>query len=1074
MDLSATWTAGLHLNFIRRKWSTGGIKKMKKIVLYIICICMALQITLLNPGTVVLSASSDSMTLQQGNSNSLMDLKTNITGDSGSGVTYLNSTEVINSTVDTKYKNLSPYLAIDGDISTYYSSGLYYNQASPQNDYIQIELPSPKDIYMVKLTPVWGGVSFPYDVEIQISSDGNTWTTVASKKNMTASSQEEVKISFGAKKSLKYLRVISKKLKPQGSTNYYAQYAEIQLMTPNGENAALISNGAKVSASNSLYGDLFDYETFFGDTIDTGVNWVNITNETAYDRYKRGISTEASQAEINNFKKLKDSGIKILYRFTNAPEYSEILADKDAAANRFIAAMTPKVEALKDYVDAWGLFGEINTQDNSRAADYAYVIEKVAAAIKRIDSDAKINFATAQFDYGWTKKLLDAGLDDCVDIIGVHIYKDIWPTLSYPEMAGMIIKDGTEIRDEDHTTYEQQVRDYMDLLSAYTRDIKVMITEVSEPEGLLDNAVGEGDVLAKWLTRQYTIDKLTGIDGTFWFTVDPISAPRIVTTLVNTEGERTQAWYALQNYNSVFSGTNKESLQTLNITGQTDNLKYGVFENETEYVIPYWYAVSFLEDFKDGLINVDLSDFCTRDVTAVDLLTGKEQKINIENGIAKNLIVKDYVNVLKIKKLRNDGNAWKEITETDGIGMGGNGHDTYTQISYSKDITSDGNGSAMIEWVGSGKDAQIALSEPHIPQIEGAAVKSITMDVYVPPTVGNSVNKAIGTTLAGYVEMSDGRYLNSDNVEDRVLEIGWNKVVFDAANGVSLPFFLWDNNNSGGIIYIDNVRVQYQYPGEVFDSFENYTDDWKASGYVLSRNTDYRYVKDGGASMKIEGTETGLHTYAFVSNFLYSSGINGKQIPKIDGFIPKTFGFWVYSDGAVAQFKPEGTEDWRYITESGWSYLEWNIPNNSGIWWNWDVDHFNQMVLCFTAPGNLYVDAMYVGYDGLKTDLSISSSGDTDRIKPGDIITVEASIVKDGKNAYPFDLIVALYGENGNLVGVQKNSFEISEDKNGRFRKSVGITAENNLAAYAQGYLWKGTGLMTPCNDKVILPYKNQ
>ena len=48
-----------------------------------------------------------------------------------------------------------------------------------------------------------------------------------------------------------------------------------------------------------------------------------------------------------------------------------------------------------------------------------------------------------------------------------------------------------------------------------------MVTEVSEPEGLLANAVGEGDVLAKWLTRQYATDKLAGIDGTFWFTVDP-------------------------------------------------------------------------------------------------------------------------------------------------------------------------------------------------------------------------------------------------------------------------------------------------------------------------------------------------------------------------------------------------------------------------------------------------------------------------------------------------------------------------------------------------------------------------
>lgn len=1046
---------------------------MKKIIRYIICMCMVFQTVVITPGAEELTVPSNTRTLQQGNSNTLMDLKTDITGDIGSGVTYLNSTEVINSTADTKYKNLSPQLAIDGDISTYYSSGLYYNQPSPENDYIQIELPTVQEIYTVNLTPVKGGVSFPYDVEIQISSDGITWTTAATKTGMNATSQEEVKISFNVKKALKYVRVISKKLKPQGSTNYYAQYAEIQLLTPTGENAALISNGAKASASNSLYGDLFDYETFFSDTIDTGVNWVNITNENAYNLYKNGNSVEPSQTEIDNFKKLHDNGIKILYRFTNAPTYTEISADRDAAADKFIAALTPRVEALKDYVDVWGLFGEINTQDNSRAADYAYVIEKVATEIRKIDTDAKINFATALFDYGWTKNMLDAGLDDCVDIIGVHIYKDIWPTLSYPEIAGTIIKEGKEVTDSEHTTYEEQVKAYQSLLSAYPRDIQVMITEVSEPEGLLANAVGEGDVLAKWLTRQYATDKLLGIDGTFWFTVDPISAPRIVTTLVDTDGNRTPAWYALQNYNSVFSGTNQKSLQALNITGQTDNLKYGVFENETEYVIPYWYAVSFLEEFESGLINIDLSDFCAKDVTAVDLLTGKEQEIDIENGIAKNLIVQDYVTVLKVKKLRDTGNVWKEITATDGIGMGGNGHDTYTQISYSKNITSDGNGSVRIDWVGSGNNAQIAMSDPNIPSVEGAAVKSITMDVYVPPTVDNEANKAIGTTLAGYVKNSDGKYLNGDNVEERVLAVGWNKVVFDAVNGVALSFFMWDNNNMGGTIYIDNVRVQYQYPGEVFDSFDNYTDDWKQGGYTLSRNIDYKYIKDGTASMKIEGTVIGKHQYAFVSNFLNLSDIRGKHIPEIDGFTPKTFGFWVYSDGAKAQFKPEGTEDWRYVTEIGWSYLEWDIPAGGGNWWNWNAEHFNQMVLCFITSGNLYVDAMYIGYDGLTTDISIGSSGDKNAIKTGDVITVEASIVKDGKTVYPFDLIVALYGANDNLIGVRISSFELAEDNNGSFSKSVDITVTDSSVVKAQGFLWSGDGSMKPYNDKVIMPSEN-
>ena len=86
--------------------------------------------------------------------------------------------------------------------------------------------------------------------------------------------------------------------------------------------------------------------------------------------------------------------------------------------------MEDRVEALKDYVDVWGIFGEINFVGNSYAEDYAYVIKKVADKIKEIDTDAKINIATALIDFGWTERLLKAGVGDVVDIIGVHIYKE--------------------------------------------------------------------------------------------------------------------------------------------------------------------------------------------------------------------------------------------------------------------------------------------------------------------------------------------------------------------------------------------------------------------------------------------------------------------------------------------------------------------------------------------------------------------------------------------------------------------------------------------------------------------------
>ena len=1047
---------------------------MKKIIVHFMILCLMFQsvtLTAWAETSATKNTTGNYQTMQVDNPNPLEELEVNKTGYIASGVTYLCSREIINNSPEETLKMQSPQLAIDGDKSTYYSSGLYYDNQTPEGDYIQIELSESQSIYQVNLIPIYGGISFPIDVEIQTSLNGDTWTKAAVKTNMKPTTQNTIEIVFSTAKKAKYVRVISKKLKAQSDgTSYYAQYAEIQVINTSDENVALISKGAVASASNSLYGDKFDYETFFSDTIDTGVGWVNITNEFAYHNYKNGLSVEPFDTEIANFKKLKDNNINIIYRFTDTPSRAEVAEDRDAAAERFKAAMLPRVRALKDYVDVWGIFGEINVCDNKYAADYAYVIKKVVTAIKEIDPTAEFLFATALIDYGWTDAMLKEGLADYIDIIGVHIYKNRWPVLSYPKMPGNYISNGVEITNPEETykDYEEQMNVYKKLVESYSPDIKIMITEVSEPEGLLHDKDEENIIQAKWLTRQYAIDKGLGLTATFWFTVDPISAPRIISTLVDTDGNRTPAWYALQNYNTVFRGASSKSLCTLDITGDTDDLQYYVYENKDEYVIPYWYAVEFTDNFAGGKININLLDFKGEDVTAVDLLTGKTQKLNVENGIVNELIVRDYVSVLKIKKPQKSGNVWNEISEACGLGIGWNGHDQRTKMTLSNDYTSDGNGAAKIEWIGSsddGGDAQIGMSSNKIPQQNSAAVKAVTMDVYVPQNINDSTNGAVGSSLVGYVKTSDNKYLNGDGKEERFLSAGWNKITFDAVNGTEMPFFIWKNSNKNGTIYVDDIRIEYQYPNEVFDSFENYEDDWAKGNWTLSKNTDPAYVRDGNASMKIECSSTG-EAYGFKSKFLNLSGVNGKLVPKIEGYTPKTFGFWVYSDGAIAQFKPEGTEDWRQISSEGWTYIEWDIPSASVNWWDWDINHFNQMIMKVTQIGNLYIDAMTIGYhnDRMQVlDFSIVNENGNNDINAGDTIKVSTSIEKNDDSAYPFVLLAALYDKDENLIAVNVNQFEIGGQETGIFSKGVSVEAKNTAAVTARGFLWD--------NIKSVRPY---
>lgn len=373
----------------------------------------------------------------------------------------------------------------------------------------------------------------------------------------------------------------------------------------------------------------------------------------------------------------------------------------------------------------------------------------------------------------------------------------------------------------------------------------------------------------------------------------------------------------------------------------------------------------------------------------------------------------------------------------------------YADVEFSDepDFTSDANGSAKVTWNTKNKtNINIKLSSNEIPQKYQKAVKAVSVDVYVPEELeSGEENPAIGSTLSGYIEDDLGRYLNGSYswCEERTLEAGWNTVMFDAVNGNKLWFMIWKNTAQSGVIYLDNMIAYYQSPTSVFDSFENYDEDWAKGNWNLSKNTDPAYVKDGKASMKIECTSTG-ENYAFKSKFLNLSGVNGKQVPKIEGYTPKTFGFWVYSDGASAQFKPNGTESWQYVTGEGWTYVAWNIPASSGTWYNWDMDHFNQMIMKVTGTGNLYIDAMTIGYqndnetvlDGFE-QFSWTAGGCYGADGYG--VNMDYTYVKDGIGSGKFVIPANKSFDNGEYV-YSNNGLGITiPKKEGKVIKKIGM-----------------------------------
>lgn len=321
-----------------------------------------------------------------------------------------------------------------------------------------------------------------------------------------------------------------------------------------------------------------------------------------------------------------------------------------------------------------------------------------------------------------------------------------------------------------------------------------------------------------------------------------------------------------------------------------------------------------------------------------------------------------------------NGYVWKAVTDAGEFrnveDEESGGMFTY-EFTDDPEFTSDDNGSVKVTWISTSTktEGRLLLNVPSVEQKNDMAVKAVSMDVYVPDTLsdGTTANPAIGSEFYCYSGIKTGGYQNGlyNYVAPRKVQAGWNTLVFDTTNADKVYFFIWKNGNLGEV-YIDNLRAYYQTPTSVFDSFEDYTVDWEEGAYTLSTNTDKTYIKDGKASLKIENTNNKIgENCVLVSRFLKiggNDGKNGKQIPLIDGYTAKTFGFWVYSDGATGFFKPLGGNVSQSFTANGWTYLSWTIPASSA-WYNWNIDHFNQLVLKFNTSGTIYIDAMSIGYE---------------------------------------------------------------------------------------------------------------
>ncbi len=121
-----------------------------------------------------------------------------------------------------------PGKATDGNLSSYWSSP---GRPAPQAEFLTVDLGSARSIGRVTLLSRGAGALFPQDLEIQVSDDNQTFTTVERRVDVAAT-PSTLHTFKGPAGQARYVRVNVTKTRKSAGGLYYAQIAEIEVVEP--------------------------------------------------------------------------------------------------------------------------------------------------------------------------------------------------------------------------------------------------------------------------------------------------------------------------------------------------------------------------------------------------------------------------------------------------------------------------------------------------------------------------------------------------------------------------------------------------------------------------------------------------------------------------------------------------------------------------------------------------------------------------------------------------------------------------------------------------------------------------
>ena len=591
------------------------------------------------------------------------------------------------------FKPLRAVHLIDGNPQTYWCSrGVTRPDVQPQ--WTRIDLAVESSVNAVVIVPRQDNQGWPGDLTIKVSRDAWHWETVYENHNYQAPSQPEPQTFKFEVRPVKQVWVIANNLGWAMADSFLVfSVAGIEVLDSEGHNLALITRGAGVTVSSTNHGSAGEkpiHDMLWPVHYDLGLKWVRVAYWDSvfnwhYAEQEKGKIVIDPLAD-ETMTETATNGINVVLVLA----YGNWLYSKEAAEGKKIEPIPPYATATKktwvvpfewpppptendEHFQAWLRFvgtmvrhfkGRIkyyelwNEQNlNFHAYDkgdprtaasidqYCHLVKETTRVIREADPQAKVMLGSVgHFDREYMSACLDRGVGPLLDVIPWHPFY------------------GTVQSSPEFRNYRTDVTAWKKVCESHGFKGEYMATESGwyapypAPEKPFGGGAVSEIVKAKCLARYITMS--VGLDlTTFWnttwhhytwwdlglfrnsFAADPISPT-----------QPQAAYYVLRNLCTLLEAVEPATIP-VEFSNKQQEFDVDAFRQPNgDLLVAVGIAGEPADHSPQVATDLHFPQAKFSRATAIDVLNGTEQELQVVDGRIPKIVAKDYPLFIRLKQ----------------------------------------------------------------------------------------------------------------------------------------------------------------------------------------------------------------------------------------------------------------------------------------------------------------------------------------------------------------------------------------------------------------------------------------